>query len=326
MNNRLTNAIALLLLIVAFALGSATAQDAAETGETRVVEHALGVTEVPARPERVAVISQVISVHLVSIGMVPVTVIDDFFYERSSAYQELFPEGLELNNITKVGPRGELDLEILVAVKPDMIIGEIFEAEYYDMLSRIAPTVLIDRGSNAGWKHSFDATVAAVGREAEAEAVRERYRAVVAALPEAAQSLEIAFIRPSGEGSFRLDGVNAFAGSVAADAGLSVTTSPEGVGEVAASAGFITFSAEQLRVLDTADLIVVPDWSTVNPEGEASIPIFEQNPLWTRLPAVQAGRVLSVPGQVYNGGTYVAAELLLRAIGEAVLEFSAERE
>ncbi len=33
-------------------------------------------------------------------------------------------------------------------------------------------------------------------------------------------------------------------------------------------------------------------------------------------PPVRAGKVLQVPGQIYNGGNHYAAELLLRAIAD----------
>lgn len=63
----------------------------------------------------------------------------------------------------------------------------------------------------------------------------------------------------------------------------------------------------------TGDVIVLPgrrlDLDSVAP--------FKTNLLWAALPGVQAGRVVSLPHPIYNGKTYVAAELLLRAIDRA---------
>jgi iron complex transport system substrate-binding protein len=100
---------------------------------------------------------------------------------------------------------------------------------------------------------------------------------------------------------------------VAEEAGYPVDNGPED--ESAEDAGFVTVSQERLGQLE-ADLIVVPD------PGENAVSfgaeVFEDNPFWDQLPSVQAGQVLALPQSIYNGGTYLAAELLLRALREAL--------
>lgn len=111
--------------------------------------------------------------------------------------------------------------------------------------SAIAPTVLVDRPDNGAWKRAFDQAVAAVGRDAEADDVRERDHATVVEGVKRAGGVEVAFIRADADGSFRVDGgPRGFAG-VAVDAGLAVTRVPEGVGEVDES--FTTVSGESPR-------------------------------------------------------------------------------
>lgn len=215
----------------------------------------------------------------------------------------------EAGGIASVGSSESPNLEALARVAPDLIVIETFAEELYPQLSRIAPTVVIERPSNAAWKQAFDQVVQAVGRTDEAPRVRERYQEEVERAE--ATGTVIAFVRDAGDGSFRIDGTGAFAGSVAAEAGYPVDDGGQG-GEPS-DAGFVEFSGERLSVI-TGDLIVAPGFRPLA-EGN-SVAALERNPLWQGLPAVAAGRVLTVPGAVYNGGTYVAAELLLRAIAD----------
>lgn len=283
-------------------------------GGTRTVEHALGTTEVPANPQRIATLSVVVASHLVSVGMAPVAANRSVTKNWLEPYRDLLPEGVDIDGIEAIGETEEPDLERLVVIGPDLILIETYQEDIYPLLSEIAPTMAIERPSNAAWKSAFDQTVDAVGRRQEAEAVRQRYRDEVVVAPEAASSTRVAFIRAVADGgTFLIDGTGGFAGSVAAEAGYPVDDGPED--ESPDEFGYVTVSQERLGQI-TADLIVVPD-----PRENAvsfGVEVFQDNPFWDQLPAVQAGQVLALPQSIYNGGTYLAAELLLRALREAL--------
>jgi iron complex transport system substrate-binding protein len=206
---------------------------------------------------------------------------------------------------------------LFAAMGPDMIVGTDFDEEVYDRLSEIAPTVLVERGSNGDWRRRFLEVAEAVGRTERAEEVEADYERMISELPEVVRDTTVAFIRPD-NGQFRIDSTaGAFPGSVAEDAGVLILDAPEGVGEFAEEFGYVTVSGELLDVVSEAGLIVVPDFRAVGDESD-SVLQFERNPLWERLPAVREGRVLQVPGLVYNGGNHYAAELLLREIEQAL--------
>jgi iron complex transport system substrate-binding protein len=296
----------------------APASDGATSdGASRIVTHALGEAQVPAAPQRIAALDHVFVANLISLGITPRGKPSDSvpWFE---IYGELVPDSIDLNAVPSVGLQYEPNIEALAAINPDLIlISDYMEEEVYTQASQIAPTVVLEWINNGAWQQRFDRIAAAVGRETEAEAVRQRYQQVIDGLPEAARTARVAFVRPDSDGQFRLDSTEeAFPGSVAIGAGVPLVA-PEGVGEVAEGSGFVTISGELLTVLEEADLIVVADWSMLFDE-EPGLTYFERNPLWERLPAVQAGRVLVLPGPIYNGGDYMAAELLLRAIGDAV--------
>lgn len=293
------------------------ATEPAASDATRTVDHMLGTSAVPAAPQRIAALDHTIVSNLVSAGVTPGAMPGDSV-PWLEAYGEALPSGFDLSAVPTVGENYEPNIERLAALDPDMILAPEWMAEdLYDQLVQVAPTVVFEWVSNGAWQQRFDQELAAIGRGAEAEAVRERYQQVIAGVPEAAKTTTVAFIRPAADGQFRVDSTaEAFPGSVASDAGIPILV-PQGVGEVDEGSGFVTLSAELLSVLEDADLIVVADWTMMG-EEEPGVAVFERNPLWQQLPAVQAGRVLSVPGPIYNGGNYIAAELLLRAIGEAV--------
>ncbi len=129
--------------------------------------------------------------------------------------------------------------------------------------------------------------------------------------------MSVSFIRMSSGGTFTIDGPGSFPGSVMSDAGVSVAEAPEGVGEDGGFGYVENISGERLTEV-AGDVIVVPDNTGLGYSDEPDLAAFERNPLWERLPAVQAGRVVSLPGSVYNGGNYAAARRLIEAIADTI--------
>jgi len=285
--------------------------DAAEgerAAATRTIRHAAGTTQVPARPSRVATLSEVVVVHLASVGLLAVAA-NDSGLTWARLYRRLLSLELDPSEVTSLGTTADPDLETLAAVRPEVILAERFSEDLYPQLSRIAPTVLIQRPTNAAWKQAFDQTVRAVGREREAQAVRDRYARTVQRLRRQRTGTRVSFVRTADRGSILIDGTSAFAGSVAAEAGIPVDDGPPG--SRPAEGGFVELSGERLREI-AGDLIVTADYADEPPHVEE----LRRNPLWEALPAVRAGRVVTMPGEIYNGGTYVAARLLLERLAE----------
>ncbi|WP_214364337.1 ABC transporter substrate-binding protein [Pseudonocardia sp. H11422] len=282
---------------------------ASQERPTRTVVDAVGTVEVPVRPQRVVTLGEALTGHLASAGLLPVAA-PDRMVDWLDAYRELLPPGADLDAIVSIGVAEEPNLELLARLAPELILLERDAMDFYPKLSEIAPAVVVDRPSNAAWRLAFDQTVEAADRAEEAEVVRERYRRTLADVPQAAGRTTVTFLRGRGSDGFRIDGTGAFAGAVAAEAGFGVDDG--GAGGTPSEHGYVEFSPEQLTVAD-GDLLVVP-----TRPGRSGIEELEAGPLWGRLPAVQAGRVLRLPNAVYNGGTYAAAELLVRALSDAV--------
>jgi len=261
----------------------------------------------------VATTSEAVAGHLTSVGVLPVAGTVDVAQWLAPYADAGLIHGLETSAIEQVAGE-ETDVERLAALQPDLILIEDVAIDQYATFSGIAPTVVISRPINADWKDAFDQTVAAVGAEEEAQQVRNRYAYLLDEVPSSAGDTEVTFLRGSGPGQFRLDALGGFGGSVAAEAGYQVDTGdapPEQAQE-----GVIEYSNERLEVV-SGDLLVT---TTQAEGGPSSIAELQASALWPNIPAVRNGRIVQLPQAVYNGGTYVAAELLLRALVDATAE------
>jgi len=292
--------------------GCGSDDDRPAADATRTIRHSKGTTQVPANPERIVTLGGIYDINLISLGLTPIGV-GEGAVEQAAAVAPLLPDDVDVAGIERIGDPYDPDLEKVARLAPDLIIGDDIQ-ENYPALSRIAPTVLVEYGSNGTWRKRFLKVAEAVDRRERAAAVEARYEDVLAKLPAAARARAVAFVRAHEDGPFLIDsGAAAFAGSVAKDARISTLDIPRGIGELAEGSGFVEVSGERMNVLEGADLIVVANFG----EDGDGVQRFERNPLWKRLPAVKAGRVLEVHGLIYNGGNHYSATLLLEAIAKA---------
>lgn len=257
------------------------------------IEHKFGETEIAAEPKRVFSLGFQEHDTIFALGVEPVAVRywygdedDVIFPWAEEAADGAEPEILNM-------PSGELDLEKIAALRPDVILGVYsgITEEEYAMLSRIAPTIAqseeyVDYG--VPWQEATATIGAALGRSERAEElvaeVEGRFEAVPEAHPEwAGVSLALATYRPDGFGVFASQDLRArFFSSL----GFEL---PARFDELAGDQFYTTLSFEQAELLDQ-DVLV---WDQVNftKGGRATI---ERDPLLRRLDATREGRVVFI--------------------------------
>lgn len=287
----------------------------AEASTRMVTDYQGREIEVPADPSAVIGLDINYAADLVAVGITPIAGEDDLAGQFAGT-EEYLPEGFDPASLPTFGTYWEPDLEVIANLQPDLVIGPGSEwtEPFYDNLSQIAPTLLTDRGSNGDWQQRLRDTAEAVGRSDEADAVEADFQAFVDDLPEGLGETTVAFVRPTADGSFRIDNLDtSFPGSVAQFVGIDVLQ-VEGAA-VEEDASFYELSDERLGVLEDAEMLVVPDFTVIGAD-EDGLTQFATNPLWEELPAVQNGQVVQVPGLVYNGGNYYAAKALLASLAE----------
>ncbi|MEM8747754.1 MAG: ABC transporter substrate-binding protein [Actinomycetota bacterium] len=282
-----------------------------EAPTTRVVDHDSGTTEIPARAERIYTNSFVVISHLVAMGITPIAVPEGVAEWLQPQVDAGYLADIDTTAIPTAGTSVEPSLETIAGLQPDLIIIEDWAAaQGYDIFSEIAPTVTISRPTNADWKFAFDQAADFTGRADEADAVRRRYADVVAGLGQNIDDTVVTFLRGAQAGSFRIDAEAGFAGSVGLDAGFILDVGGQTETE---DESWILLSNEELLAV-TGDVIV----TTPADDGSSNTTELRATSLWPMLEAVQNDAIVEFPVSIYNGGSYVAAEIMLLGLRDAL--------
>jgi iron complex transport system substrate-binding protein len=291
---QLLSAIASLpLLLVAGAL------HAAEIG------HAMGSTEVPENPQRVVVLTNEGTEALLAVGIKPVGAVRSWLGDPWYAHIADEMEGVEV-----VGEESAVNLELIAALEPDLIIGNKMRQEkVYAQLSAIAPTVFSER-LRGDWKVNFALYTEAAGRKAEGEAVLARYNARVAALSEALgerKKEEISLVRFMA-GLTRIYYKDTFAGLILSEIGFVRPAAQD------KDAFVDDVTKERIPEME-GDRLFYYLYATGDGGAEAQAAEWTNEPLWQNLDVVKAGRAMPVDDAIWNtAGGVIAANLMLADI------------
>ncbi|HEY0737462.1 MAG TPA: iron-siderophore ABC transporter substrate-binding protein [Herpetosiphonaceae bacterium] len=268
---------------------AAAAPSAAEQVFPVSIEHKYGTTTIPAAPQRVVALGYSDQDPILAFGVKPVAV-RYWFGDTAQgvwpwAQDELGDAKPEILNM----PFGELNVETIAALRPDLIIGVSsgITQEEYTTLSAIAPTVTqskdyVDFG--VPWQQQTLIIGQALGQETKARDLvanmEERFTQIRAEHPEF-EGATAAIAAPAPDGQFYFSGPQHERQRYLSSLGFKL---PDELMTIAGDAFYGTISGEKLNLLDTDVLI----W-TVSPEERATI---ESNPIYQQLDAVKAGRVI----------------------------------
>lgn len=142
---------------------------------SKTITHKLGTTKIEKNPKRIVVLEFSFLDALAALEVSPVGVADDKKRERI---------GKEYTNVIghdwkSVGTRKAPSLEVIASLKPDLIIGdEKRHASVYQLLSQIAPTIILDSlsGDYQNSLSNFKVVGKALNKSKEAEARIEEHR------------------------------------------------------------------------------------------------------------------------------------------------------
>lgn len=138
--------------------------------EMMTVEHAMGKTEVSANPKRVVILTNEGTEALLELGVKPVGAV------KSWTGDPWYPHIKDkMKDVKVVGDEGQVNVETIASLKPDLIIGNKMRHEkVYEQLTAIAPTVFSEtlRGE---WKDNFKFYAKALNKEKEGQKVLTDY-------------------------------------------------------------------------------------------------------------------------------------------------------
>jgi iron complex transport system substrate-binding protein len=265
------------------------------TQPTRTIQHVAGKTQVPQSPERVVALDNIALDSVLALGVTPVAAL---YNENTGKFPVHLRDRLQGKDVTKLSPTQQ-NIEQITAVKPDLIVGGKNVEPVYDLLSQVAPTVLLGQSGSSNWKDKLQLVGKTLGKPEAADQLLQDYRDRLANLREQlgdkADKLEISVVRIFPD-RVRLYQKDSFIGRILEDAGLS---------RPSAQNKDRLWSEVSRENLDAADGDVIFVW-TLGDEAESALQKLQSDRLWSQLDAVQAGKVYEVPGYWIGRGPIAA--------------------
>jgi len=279
--------------------------------ESYTVQHAMGETPIPGKPERVVILTNEGTEALLALGVKPVGAVQSWLGDPWYDHIKDQMEGVEV-----VGLEHEVNVEKIAELQPDLIIGNKMRQEaIYEQLSQIAPTVFSEtlRGE---WQENFKLYAKALNMEEKGEEVLAEYNAHIEEVKEKLGdkiNQEVSVVRFMA-GKTRIYYTDSFSGIILDQVGFKraehqadLFTEDNKMGLFAIEVG-----KEQIPEMD-GDVIF---YFTYAPKGDPEALKTEEewtnDPLWKNLEAVKNGKVYKVDDAIWNtAGGVIAANLML---------------
>ncbi|MGF1519733.1 MAG: ABC transporter substrate-binding protein [Nodosilinea sp.] len=287
------------------------------SSDCRLIQHALGETCVPLHPKRIVPTGSGIFENLLALGIEPIATVSTFV---DSPHLQA-----RIKEFPNIGLDGEPSIEKILAMKPDLILGDIYNENIYHQLSQIAPTVLLPFTHSGDWKTFFALTGDAVGKPETAQQVIDDYYKRLDTFKQqmgdhlSQTEVSIIYVYPDTITVYTTAGFN---GTILQDAGLA--RPPAQNLDATATQQRDSSSPIQYRiskeVLHEADGDVIFVISTHGTPGVTErLDRLKADPLWAKLKAVQQGRVYEVPDYWIGSGP-IAANALIDDLFKYLLE------
>lgn len=282
----------------------------------REFTHAFGTSTIPTAPQRIVTTTdQNALLPLLELGVTPVGSAG-LVAEGSGERSFRRTDGFDTRGIEHIGAYGEPNAEAIAALRPDLIVGYEYDADFATVLDRIAPFVgvnvlsrrlaeaLLDFGDLAG--RADRARELQAGYGARIEALR-------ATLAERHPDLTVSLLSPDA-GVFYPADVGGAIATVAGDLGLTRPAAQGGIGRFSDDYG--EFSLELVAQHD-ADVVLLTDFS--GDSSDALTAEFAAQPIVAQLQAAQRGQLHIFDGSVTVGAAWARMGAFLDVLEDKLL-------
>jgi iron complex transport system substrate-binding protein len=256
-----------------------------KTVATKIVNHALGQAEVPLHPQRIVVLDGSFLLDpLLALGVKPVGTATCPYCIKSDTLNQF------VANISLVGHWEQPSLEKILSLKPDLIVGHIWQKQYYSLLSKIAPTVMIDTDSEVDFKKNLKYLAEILDRSDRSEEILaeydERIQKFQQQLAKKSRTKTVSVLHLYGSNIAVYGSDFVPYGQILLDAGIPLIPAHKQL------KGYLRLSLETLPDWD-ADILFVDILHEAESEKLKSLS-FLQQPIWATLKAVQNKQVYVV--------------------------------
>lgn len=268
----------------------------------RTIKHAMGETTLTSVPKRVVVLFNGMVDISLTLGVKPVGAIESWVQAPWYHYLRA-----DMGGVTDLGSELQPNLEAIVALKPDLIIGAKTRHEkIYNQLSAIAPTIMADQLFE--WKDNMAMAAKATNTETKADAFMDNWNKRVAEFKSkigSQKNMEVSLVRFQKDSSARIY-ITGFAGSILQELGLKRPKAQQ--------TDDILIDLETQEQIPMMDGDIIFDMSSSIGDGSEfkTQQEWQANPLWQNLKAVKNKKYYKVNDITWNmSGGATAAKMML---------------
>nr|WP_106785034.1 iron-siderophore ABC transporter substrate-binding protein [Lysinibacillus timonensis] len=272
--------------------------------DIRVIEHAMGETEISGTPTKIVTLYQGATDAAVAMGVKPVGVVESWLQQPIYDYLKEDLDGVQI-----VGQETQPNLEEIAKLKPDLIIAsKLRHEEIYEQLSKIAPTVAHET------VFEFKGTVELMGKALNQE---EKATALLSDWDNRVADFQSKIKDKMGDKwplhasvlNFRQDHariyITGFAGSILTELGFKgpkdVSVEGQDILKLTDKESIAQMNADVFYLFMEQDEAITKTYNE-----------WTNHPLWGNLDAVKENQVYTVDEIIWNmGGGITAANLML---------------
>lgn len=275
-----------------------------DAAECKIIKHTLGESCIPLQPKRIIALDETSMEALLALDLKPVAAI------QPNIAGSIIPKlGKKAEGIVSLGKNSQPNIEKMVQLNPDLILGFSISAEQYKLFSQIAPIVTFDYIQN-GWKDAFSSIAETTGKSEQAKKLLDEYQQRVEKLRTfvnhnlKGKTVSISrFYAGNQFTEFRTK--YSFPGSLLTEVGIVL---PEIQNQLTTNENqpLVSVSLERLDLINADILFIVLD-----PGAEQTFQKYQNSPLWQNLKAVQNQRVYTVNSSYWIFGNILSANAIL---------------
>lgn len=283
--------------------------------ECRIIKHELGKICIPQHPQRIIVTDQESLEILVALGLKPIAATTA---NRVGNKAPILKE--KIDKIIDLGKESQPNLEKIVKLNPDLIVGFSLSSQNYQLFSQIAPTVSIEYKEN-GWKETLLQVGKLINKAQEAEKLLEKYHQRIETLRVAfrqkIKNKEISVMRFYTSIQFtQFLNELSFPVSILDELNLSIPPAQLQVsGDTNVS--YNSVSLERVDLLESDAMFIALD-----PGSEENFQKYQNSPLWQTLNVVKNKKVYTVDSGYWIFGNILSANAILDDLVKYLLEES----
>lgn len=297
--------------------------------DCQVIQHDLGQTKICGYPQRVVALDPHALDLLLSLDVQPVGYAEHRYALVGSPQSgkpmgeiKYFGDRITSNPIY-VGILQSPSLEAILRLKPDLILGQVYDELLYANLSQITPVLFPFKGEPSvnQWQQSLPTLGKVFGREQRARKVIEqhtqRMATAKAELEPIARDSKVLLLEVSGLDSIRVFTDGTFAGALLKELGFQLVIPNQ---RLSGALDVTNLSLETLPQLDADTIIVMASGGSGVEKIKQE---WGQNPILRSLPASKAKYVYFVDYQLWGRITGpIAANLIIDEVRKLLLQSS----